>query len=1767
VKRIEDGSEIPETVNDVALEQWADELEQARADYDVALGRVNDAQQRVNELTRTRDQLQAELQSILAELPGVQATIDGTRNQMAALSAQLDEFRAARDAATARLLGTDRANGTVETQSPLLLLPVRLETRFLPARSGAGAQLRVRVYPDDVHIDTHEPGLTEDEERWGRHFWEQAGNAAAGGTPAERMQREWQPLVDRFSAPRAAWITRVLNPAAPLTIDRRQEAWTRAARSQVLPDRWAAVGYRDDQPIVTVWGKPIPDALATGPSPASQTTPAGGNQELPPVDEDMRWMIEFDAAEAKGMALRIPLTDEQARCGFERLIVVGIKAAVDAEGSARRLSDLLDAHHYTNGLAIVPQNVATNNTAEASSGYTSSSGEAGSDVIELGDSLAPAGSDGEAAAHALGVASDVFSHVRDANGTEQGLARSANALLWGILDSPLTRELLALVDPNFLRAHFIDFVRARGPLPAFRVGNQPYGLLPVAALDRWMTPDPTQKPLVDWWRARRQLWRQHAARALSLANGAQPVALLGQEGNACDYRLQKPGDGSPAQADAASLVAASLRDVLMRHASARPHDPALDVLETLPDPIRQPLVAEVLDLATYRFDAWATSLASRRLSELRQERRTGIRLGGYGWVDDLRPGSALQEVVPLPANATGPLYRSEGNKGYLQAPSLAHAATAAVLRSGYLADRPNGDSGDNPFAVDLSSDRVHRAKWLLDGVRQGQPLGALLGYRFERGLHEQGLDRFIHRFRTLAGLKDEDALTIAYENVRKAEQLASEVAALYAQRDQATQRAQDARTIKTERELKRQAYQRELDSINNLEVQANAAAAEAARLERSIAEQRSRKPVSRVDPANRLYRIELVEEVDLEPWTTRLQELTQAREAARHQESSARGAFGVRSASRAGILGEMARLDNRPANPGSIAAAQQIVDAQEALAKDLDRRGLEKEGTRGRAEQSLTAARADLAQQLNRQWARALESLAASNVVDGLELHRRWKAGQRRQPPQPPWDATTIPFGDAALGFPPPGSAEFTSLDAELRALDEWVDAVGDTVVAESVYQIVQGNPLRSGATLDAIASGEMPPPELEVVRTPRSGTALTHRLLLLLPAAAGVAPAAWPINQHQARAQAEPLLNAWAARLLPRPERIRCKADYVDPASGAVHHTLEAALTALQLSPLDALYLAEGNEQAQRSELEQRLVFHLLRSRPASVPAGADLRLRFTRAPDWTEDVVSFGEFIEIARTARKLFAGARALDGRDFLLPGAPAAAALNTNELAQRRGAAEQALAAAQHALQVLLPTEQAERDGAPVELEALRQALLRLAYFGIQGAVPLMAVGDGSEARSALLTQGRSVAKEVEDHRQRLSRLTFDAAHATPEARCEYELARLAEIFGSDFRVVPQLQPANSSDLNEAFAASRTLQGDDPLAAVTWFQRASYVRDGVARLAAAMIYAETSGDGAQLTLQVGQLPHSPSDRWVALPVAPGQAFPGGRLSLVAHTPLSPKAEFDRPLAGLLIDEWVEVVPNRQETTGLTFHFDQPNSAAPQVMLLAISSDRREVWDLDSLGTILRDTMELTRMRAAAPDIRAEAIWVDDALPAGAVPSGEKEGWTWVRLHPEPLSGKAAHQAAIVAGMHQHVFQRAAATLSISVGDRLFAYVYLDPVNKPREVMLQWNDGSWEHRAYWGENLINLGTDDTVTRRHIGPLPPAGQWVRLEVPAILVGLEGRVLNGMAFTLWDGRATWERAGRIARAPMDSGAADRLAPALFFDSSAIDFSSALQNP
>src|SRR5581483_9920549 len=87
-------------------------------------------------------------------------------------------------------------------------------------------------------------------------------------------------------------------------------------------------------------------------------------------------------------------------------------------------------------------------------------------------------------------------------------------------------------------------------------------------------------------------------------------------------------------------------------------------------------------------------------------------------------------------------------------------------------------------------------------------------------------------------------------------------------------------------------------------------------------------------------------------------------------------------------------------------------------------------------------------------------------------------------------------------------------------------------------------------------------------------------------------------------------------------------------------------------------------------------------------------------------------------------------------------------------------------------------------------------------------------------------------------------------------------------------------------------------------------------------------------------------------------------------------------------------------------------------------------------------------------------------------------------------------------------------------------------VDPSNIPSEVMLQWNDenGSWNHRAYWGAaNSIGWTPAFQVS----SSVPTSGQWVRLEVAASDVSLEGHSVNGIAFTLYGGRATWDDAGK----------------------------------
>lgn len=166
---------------------------------------------------------------------------------------------------------------------------------------------------------------------------------------------------------------------------------------------------------------------------------------------------------------------------------------------------------------------------------------------------------------------------------------------------------------------------------------------------------------------------------------------------------------------------------------------------------------------------------------------------------------------------------------------------------------------------------------------------------------------------------------------------------------------------------------------------------------------------------------------------------------------------------------------------------------------------------------------------------------------------------------------------------------------------------------------------------------------------------------------------------------------------------------------------------------------------------------------------------------------------------------------------------------------------------------------------------------------------------------------------------------------------------------------------------------------------------------------------------------------------------------------------------------------------------------------------------------------------------PGGSVETVWLSGALPNGATAHDDSDGWTWSGNNPIPFAAPLTHHSIVSAGTHQHYFTNASTTLTLTAGEVLFTYVYLDPQNPPSEIMLQWSTNSvdFDHRAYWGANSIPWGDAGTESRRYMGPMPPTGQWVRLEVPASQVGLEAGTLNGMAFTLYGGKASWDRSGK----------------------------------
>ena len=383
---------------------------------------------------------------------------------------------------------------------------------------------------------------------------------------------------------------------------------------------------------------------------------------------------------------------------------------------------------------------------------------------------------------------------------------------------------------------------------------------------------------------------------------------------------------------------------------------------------------------------------------------------------------------------------------------------------------------------------------------------------------------------------------------------------------------------------------------------------------------------------------------------------------------------------------------------------------------------------------------------------------------------------------------------------------------------------------------MVRGNTSRTASALKAIAEGDAPAPELEVTKTPRSGTSLTHRLLLLM-SGPNVNTPGWISAAARVRSNAEPMLNFWAFKLLGDGTKIRCTIERLDDVTGAVVETQKLPLSELGLAPLDIVYGVEAaNTTAQPgmtlSEIEQQVLYHAKRKTGGFDPL-ATLRLQHARPANLAAGEITLFDALEQARAVRRLLGVARGADPEDLNPPERTGQGVIDLVELEARVVRAENALDAAHKALQNLIA-----RITTTTTAEMLRPALLKLGAFGVEPSVPVSVAGEDADPKAALVQQGQALLKLSGPRLDQGTLLRAEPVAADQRGRRAQLTARMRAVFGDAFVVLPRFtfDAAAATEFANAFAGSTVAQGGDPLAVNTWFARCSRVRDAVSRFGA-------------------------------------------------------------------------------------------------------------------------------------------------------------------------------------------------------------------------------------------------------------------------------------------------------------------------------------------
>lgn len=1513
---------------------------------------------------------------------------------------------------------------------PFLLMPVRIETRFIT--SGAASELWLRIYPDDIAIHTHEKILTDPEVQEGKKYWTNLFNAEkSGGAEKENQKRKaWDVITSLFGSQRSAWIalrTKPLNwtnnlstivnadglnfPVPDLT---KTDAWSRAPRTNVLPDKFVVMLYEGSVMTKEVVGELIPDELYMGPDPLDAEGSFVTSSDKTLVFGDAyNWVSDFDKAVQYGMGFKIPLTPAQASNGFDKIIVLGLCLSSDETVSKKMVEDLIDNHHYSpKGFSLVTQGTPTNNTELGGSGFSSNDPfNATSYFVETGDPLfseKDVECDGKNLADALGIDYTPLQYILNSDARDHKEAVAMNTVLYpstlGFYFGSMMNPVLDTSSQDNLRNFFIQHVSGRGPLPALRVGNQPYGVLLTSDFSKWQwNVNDTNKPFLD-----------------SL------LKVLNYYSNVWNGLLNE-------------IVYSG--------------KPGMDPSE---------LLMNILGLQSGSVSFF------QRIGYSTDDLRTqdDFKYGGRYAADLQNSMTSKNELLNF---LTGFGYVLTDANGKLRVPQqlrlvFQHYHTA--LDASNLIDNVSLSEKD-PLSYYDADAKKNYINWLLESntisLLEKQDFGAdkkaptsLLYMQLRRSLLLELAAASVKWFQKHSIDLNQVNLPVNFYNIRPAGNLTKwEV-----------MKAKLGNALPTDA-LKDKAVGEYLLTTGNNEAEAFylnkmkdalslLANVPTARLERCFTEH--------LDICT--YR--------LDAWQTalfnqRLQKQRQLQTTEKRKEGLYLGAYGwvenikpesrqavdpksispellppagkglfeytdnggfvqapsLNHATAAAILrsGYLSHASSENSDTMSVNLSPERVrnalfvlegirngQPLEALLGYQFERGLHDRGSQNNDLKILNAyiyafrdAFPIKQYQVQQQGTDApVQSVPANNVVNGLDLAETTK----------PYPYANINTGGLSSALQ---AALQEAINDERNKLQDTLDAVKDLLLSETVYQMVQGNFDRASAVTNALKNTDIPP-ELDIINTPRTSRLnFTNRVTIQFSPGNGNP---WPSVSMTPRAIMESGLNNWIKKIIGDAEQLVCLVSHTD-ATG-VEESEEISIDKLGLQPIDIIYII-GNElntgigvkggenKTGASELESRIAFHYRKLK--LLDDSVTISIRFMQPPN-AGSKKNLGSILPLLRSIKSIITDCRPLHAMDFS-PNSKPGLVDNSNpkgyDATDLLTRVQHAKAAFNNCLSGINNISITRKDGGGsvtvslgkiftdldaekkdfsdidfdfANVQPLKDMLISISAFGLPDSFPLVnnIAGSGNDKKIILLDQARNVARRMTDISNTVGQMITKANAAPSIEQKVNSLINAAKLlFGNAFTILPLFSYNNPADIQlshadkDALTAYAKAQMKSEFVTEEWLQTISQVRPKLAQWDNIRTMHELLNNDTLEIIPV-QLPYRAQDSWLALEFpatnSDGTTFniQDDTLSVIIH---GDNTVFSAaPQSGLLVDDWSELIPTNEETTGISFNYNQPNAMAPQALLLAVPPVEKGKWDWDSLVGILNDTLLRAKLRAVEP-----------------------------------------------------------------------------------------------------------------------------------------------------------------------------------------------------